>query len=130
MLRPALFVRQMGIPIADHVLRQTRPSVSVRVERSRDTLRNGASLTGISTSLDANGFEKSSGFSPPRKGSSRAAICPPRSPPAGHARHASAPAPPVRSEEHTSELQSLMSISYAVFCLKQKKKHNKPQPHI
>src|SRR3546814_9053735 len=27
-----------------------------------------------------------------------------------------------RSEEHTSELQSLMSISYAVFCLKQKKK--------
>src|SRR3546814_5515811 len=29
----------------------------------------------------------------------------------------------VRSEEHTSELQSLMRISYAVFCLK-KKKHN------
>src|SRR3546814_5744118 len=30
-----------------------------------------------------------------------------------------------RSEEHTSELQSLMSISYAVFCLK--KKNNKQQ---
>src|SRR3546814_1090443 len=29
----------------------------------------------------------------------------------------------VRSEEHTSELQSLMRISYAVFCLKKKKKH-------
>src|SRR3546814_7277174 len=29
---------------------------------------------------------------------------------------------PCRSEEHTSELQSLMRISYAVFCLKQKKK--------
>src|SRR3546814_2922351 len=29
----------------------------------------------------------------------------------------------VRSEEHTSELQSLMRISYAVFCLKQKKHH-------
>src|SRR3546814_9936322 len=29
----------------------------------------------------------------------------------------------LRSEEHTSELQSLMRISYAVFCLK-KKKHN------
>src|SRR3546814_5621009 len=28
-----------------------------------------------------------------------------------------------RSEEHTSELQSLMSISYAVFCLKKKKKN-------
>src|SRR3546814_10743060 len=31
----------------------------------------------------------------------------------------------IRSEEHTSELQSLMRISYAVFCLK-KKKHNSP----
>src|SRR3546814_6400876 len=30
-----------------------------------------------------------------------------------------------RSEEHTSELQSLMRISYAVFCLKQKKRKNK-----
>src|SRR3546814_10681762 len=29
---------------------------------------------------------------------------------------------PYRSEEHTSELQSLMRISYAVFCLKKKKK--------
>src|SRR3546814_2614722 len=31
--------------------------------------------------------------------------------------------PPWRSEEHTSELQSLMRISYAVFCLKKKKIH-------
>src|SRR3546814_9730739 len=30
----------------------------------------------------------------------------------------------VRSEEHTSELQSLMRISYAVFCLKKKKNKN------
>src|SRR3546814_5814301 len=30
-----------------------------------------------------------------------------------------------RSEEHTSELQSLMRISYAVFCLKKKKTHRK-----
>src|SRR3546814_3061423 len=29
----------------------------------------------------------------------------------------------IRSEEHTSELQSLMRISYAVFCLKKKKKN-------
>src|SRR3546814_1864881 len=29
-----------------------------------------------------------------------------------------------RSEEHTSELQSLMRISYAVFCLKKKNSHN------
>src|SRR3546814_10267761 len=39
--------------------------------------------------------------------------------------------PGSRSEEHTSELQSLMRISYAVFCLKKKRCHNnkkeKPQ---
>src|SRR3546814_4860354 len=32
--------------------------------------------------------------------------------------------PSYRSEEHTSELQSLMRISYAVFCLKKKKTKN------
>src|SRR3546814_8594980 len=32
-----------------------------------------------------------------------------------------------RSEEHTSELQSLMRISYAVFCLKKKTAHHKQQ---
>src|SRR3546814_9470088 len=32
-----------------------------------------------------------------------------------------------RSEEHTSELQSLMRISYAVFCLKKKKKQKREQ---
>src|SRR3546814_10642243 len=36
--------------------------------------------------------------------------------------------PPRRSEEHTSELQSLMRISYAVFCLK--KKHNTRTTHV
>src|SRR3546814_2835177 len=35
---------------------------------------------------------------------------------------------PARSEEHTSELQSLMRISYAVFCLK--KKTQQPNKHI
>src|SRR3546814_3862603 len=34
-----------------------------------------------------------------------------------------------RSEEHTSELQSLMRISYAVFCLKKKKQHTTAQKH-
>src|SRR3546814_9429415 len=33
----------------------------------------------------------------------------------------------LRSEEHTSELQSLMRISYAVFCLKNKKKRTPTQ---
>src|SRR3546814_3199503 len=39
----------------------------------------------------------------------------------GHHRARQRVAPEVRSEEHTSELQSLMRISYAVFCLKKKK---------
>src|SRR3546814_7905649 len=34
-----------------------------------------------------------------------------------------------RSEEHTSELQSLMRISYAVFCLKKKNKHINSRQH-
>src|SRR3546814_4261994 len=36
----------------------------------------------------------------------------------------------IRSEEHTSELQSLMRISYAVFCLKKKKKQHNKQLNI
>src|SRR3546814_1029255 len=39
---------------------------------------------------------------------------------AGEVRIAALEAPVTRSEEHTSELQSLMRISYAVFCLKKK----------
>src|SRR3546814_5304796 len=35
-----------------------------------------------------------------------------------------------RSEEHTSELQSLMRISYAVFCLKKKTTKNTKNEHI
>src|SRR3546814_1650289 len=36
---------------------------------------------------------------------------------------------PARSEEHTSELQSLMRISYAVFCLKKTQKKTQSQIH-
>src|SRR3546814_5756086 len=36
----------------------------------------------------------------------------------------------IRSEEHTSELQSLMRISYAVFCLKKNNTHSQPSTHI
>src|SRR3546814_5403763 len=54
----------------------------------------------------------------------RAAPPPARRAAAREARRATAAGPGIRSEEHTSELQSLMRISYAVFCLKKKK--NKP----
>src|SRR3546814_13383407 len=46
-------------------------------------------------------------------------------PPPGHPIRIRCGRPDGRSEEHTSELQSLMRISYAVFCLKKKK--NNPQ---
>src|SRR3546814_1333941 len=55
----------------------------------------------------------------PRHSASRNSADRKRSPPHRHA----------RSEEHTSELQSLMRISYAVFCLK-KKKHKKKKTNI
>src|SRR3546814_6499496 len=83
-------------------------------------------------------------FSPPRRCSPRAApptIARPRPPPPR--RRQSSPPPRARtstatptrskhrSEEHTSELQSLMRISYAVFCLKKKNNKNKmQQPNI
>src|SRR3546814_1408601 len=38
--------------------------------------------------------------------------------------------PPTRSEEHTSELRSLMRISYAVFCLKKKNTNRTPTNYI
>src|SRR3546814_8230985 len=43
----------------------------------------------------------------------------------GFSRKSDAPRLMARSEEHTSELQSLMRISYAVFCLKKKINKNK-----
>src|SRR3546814_5185870 len=43
--------------------------------------------------------------------------------------HGQVSLPQPRSEEHTSELQSLMRISYAVFCLKKKKQNTKTHIH-
>src|SRR3546814_6258646 len=50
----------------------------------------------------------------------------PRNPPPGR-RHRRGNRQISRSEEHTSELQSLMRSSYAVFCLKKKKQKQKSQ---
>src|SRR3546814_4185730 len=60
------------------------------------------------------------------------AICPDRKALAAMSREriaASIAAHLPRSEEHTSELQSLMRISYAVFCLKKKTKKRKTHKH-
>src|SRR3546814_6488507 len=47
--------------------------------------------------------------------------------PAVHHRHQRLGDGGIRSEEHTSELQSLLRISYAVFCLKKKKRKTQEQ---
>src|SRR3546814_15171240 len=64
----------------------------------------------------------------PDRGQERHAAQRPTPGPARRRRAQSLPvAPAHRSEEHTSELQSLMRISYAVFCLKKKKTtYNQP----
>src|SRR3546814_1023555 len=46
---------------------------------------------------------------------------------AKYAHHSAGDHPHTRSEEHTSELQSLMRISYAVFCLKKKQYTHRTQ---
>src|SRR3546814_10484258 len=49
---------------------------------------------------------------------------------AGHSRRVDRNHSDGRSEEHTSELQSLMRISYAVFCLKKKKQSKKKTKNV
>src|SRR3546814_4578936 len=79
------------------------PFVSSEVE----TPRRRARLTGISTSLDANEKKTKASGRPPAE-------------PFFQRNHLPGRADRLRSEEHTSELQSLMRNSYAVFCLKTK----------
>src|SRR3546814_10208211 len=62
-----------------------------------------------------------------RRSTGRCANCPTRRR-CGSTSRGSARRAPTRSEEHTSELQSLMRISYAVFCLKKKTQHNQKRP--
>src|SRR3546814_4218132 len=84
-----------------------RNSVSVIIEPARITefrvfhLARSRMVLRIVATLAATGLVAACGFKGPL-------YLPPQ------------PGQPQRSEEHTSELQSLMRISYAVFCLKQK----------
>src|SRR3546814_8396281 len=63
----------------------------------------------------------------PLAASERLTICKVQRPILSNAALSFGPTYPPRSEEHTSELQSLMRISYAVFCLKKKKTHTTRQ---
>src|SRR3546814_5031779 len=59
-----------------------------------------------------------------------APLCPSPPPPCPNTSHDSFWSSGSRSEEHTSELQSLMRISYAVFCLQKKKDKNTQEASI
>src|SRR3546814_7503531 len=89
-----------ALPIARRARgRRRRPSSSARI-RAPSCRRTPSAPTAVSCSTATKGV-----FTCPRPPST------------------SSPRTPTRSEEHTSELQSLMRISYAVFCLKKKKKN-------
>src|SRR3546814_6541893 len=69
-------------------------------------------------------------YSAARAGRPRTAAGRPDSPDVGRIRRKPRPPGRRRSEEHTSELQSLMRISYAVFCLKKKTTNKLKHLHI
>src|SRR3546814_14438280 len=102
----------LRLPVAVQRLRIQRLRVDgpgCRLRRPRVSRRqSGSAAAGVARVLG--GFHAP--FPSPRRS--------PRDEPHGRDRHR-------RSEEHTSELQSLMRISYAVFCLKKKTKSNETQ---
>src|SRR3546814_7884327 len=86
-----------------------------------DIASKNESVNDMSRSLKANGSAANSAISTQQVDvSTKVCRRPRRSGPCRFVNTSSTPAN--RSEEHTSELQSLMRISYAVFCLKTKKK--------
>src|SRR3546814_10045627 len=88
-----------------------------------------SSTTRQPPSTSTTSVESGGGPSPPKAGGSTVTASP--APPTTEPTLPCGATPVIeRSEEHTSELQSLMRISYAVFCLKQKKtKHTQRKPH-
>src|SRR3546814_4276056 len=100
----------------DHVQpRGARLALDTAIAAARSAMPHGASLNAVFPAQKADDSVRVL-FTPPRPASAMR----------GHQMHGAAPAAPlspwiadaIRSEEHKSELQSLMRISYAVFCLK------------
>src|SRR3546814_3611831 len=90
-----------------------------RRERAAETVEGGDDLEHAL-------FAHRRHFRPVRVAVGRAQVVHARPLPGRGVRRRGAAAP--RSEEHTSELQSLMRNSYAVICLKKKTRQNKTQP--
>src|SRR3546814_10774314 len=112
----AVLVVEPGCPTEDpSVRRGPRPPLPVPACGSLTcTGQAGASATGCSSPDEP---------TPIRDASRKSRAC-------GSRPIATGSGPGGRSEEHTSELQSLMRNSYAVFCLKQKNDKNKNQQQL
>src|SRR3546814_2030578 len=120
-------MKQLDIKVTDYYSQPTPSSLvelqkrifENRVDLSRAHIRSSAAIKSqIEAAKDAVGA-----LIPIIGGTCTIANqCPAKYACMGCAGHAPDPAKR-RSEEHTSELQSLMRISYAVFCLTKKKKH-------
>src|SRR3546814_5901806 len=93
--RTSLWWPRRPLATLDRKLRQGRKAATVSIDAGAEVSRRGHRLSGPAADR-------------------RSALGRDRALPAS-------PVAPKRSEEHTSELQSLMSISYAVFCYKKKK---------
>src|SRR3546814_2585613 len=111
------------------------PATNYSLSGARDRFSNGSTaidLAGGAAAAGSGAGAGSAGLASAGSGVGIGAEGPPanrhNSPPptaSNNASISSSPPPTVcRSEEHTSELQSLMRISYAVFCLKKKNKTN------
>src|SRR3546814_6080327 len=108
--------------------------VQIRAQRQEDQLRrlthSFSNRSRVSTFREFRTAEKAAELAPAFNHVAHAPVCLARLDRRGAIKQcrlprrlASYPLPlAVRSEEHTSELQSLMRISYAVFCLKKKKR--------
>src|SRR3546814_3138621 len=84
--------------------------------RALDQLADLEQLVREATGVTARGLHRGKDSQPLESVGEVSTDCPTLGDRGGHQRHHG-----VRSEEHTYELQSLMRISYAVFCLKEQK---------
>src|SRR3546814_8203858 len=96
-----------GLPTGAEIYNKIGSAVGGKLDKALGTKffkgiggQLGSALQGAGTGMMASSFAKALGIKQSKTGAAR-------------------------SEEHTSELQSLMRISYAVFCLKKKKKTHK-----
>src|SRR3546814_5093269 len=111
--------------VLTHSFPTRRSSVLREFQRRRDAVATGGGLKGRHQRGDVANDEDFAGMGVENIGRLRPAVRTGDNHDLGRLAHGQF----LRSEEHTSELQSLMRISYAVFCLKKKKQNSKNTIH-